>query len=143
MGLDIGDARTGVARSDALQMIAFPYKVVHAATETEMLRNVAALIKELEPILVVAGLPLSQDGVDGPRAEKTKDILEKLREMINVDIITEDERFTTAQALRVARDMKASRRSQKGKVDQIAASLILQSFLDRRRAQGAAQPAQE
>ena len=60
MGLDIGEARTGIARSDALQIVAFPYKVVRAETESDMARDVAAAIQEVSPVLVVAGLPLNQ-----------------------------------------------------------------------------------
>jgi putative holliday junction resolvase len=132
VGLDIGEARTGIARSDALQMIAFPYGVVHAKMESEMAGEVATVLRELSPVLVVAGLPLNQEGKPGLQAIRIQSVIDQLRALIPFEIITQDERFTTAEANRVARDMKARSKTRKGKVDQIAATLILQTFLDRR-----------
>ena len=134
IGLDIGEERTGIARSDALQMLAFPHSVVHARTEDEMARDVAAAIRELAPVHVVAGLPLNQNGEPGPQAGRVLSMLERLRALVNVEITTQDERFSTAEALRVAREMNARGKARKGKVDQVAAALILQTFLDRRAA---------
>ncbi|NLV46033.1 MAG: Holliday junction resolvase RuvX [Candidatus Hydrogenedentes bacterium] len=134
MGLDIGEARTGIARSDALQIVAFPYKVVRAGTESDMARDVAMAIQEVSPVLVVAGLPLNQNGEPGPQAAKVKSMVDRLRALVSVEIITQDERFSTAEALRVARDMNARSKARKGKVDQVAAALILQTYLDRRQA---------
>lgn len=134
VGLDIGEARTGIARSDALQMIAFPYGVVRAKTESEMARDVAAAIRDLSPVLVVAGLPLDQNGNPGPQAERVLSLLDQMRALVSVEMVTQDERFSTAEALRVARDMNASGKTRKGRVDQVAAALILQTFLDRRAA---------
>lgn len=134
MGLDIGEARTGIARSDALQMVAFPYKVIRAGTESDMARDVAEAIREVSPVLVVAGLPLNQDGEPGLQAARVQSMIERLRVLVPVEILTQDERFSTAEALRVARDMNASGKTRKGKVDKVAAALILQTFLDRRQA---------
>lgn len=135
VGLDIGEARTGIARSDALQMLAFPYGLVHAKTEREMAENIAAAINEIAPVLVVAGLPLDQYGEPGLQAARVSSMIEQLRKLVRVEIVVQDERFTTAQALRVAREMNVSGKKKKGKVDQVAAALILQTFLDRRAAQ--------
>ena len=134
VGLDIGEARTGIARSDALQMMAFPHGVVHARAESEMARKVADALAALDPVLVVAGLPLNQDGEPGLQASRVLAVLEQLRAMTSVRIVTQDERFSTAEANRVAREMNARGKARKGKVDQIAATLILQTWLDRRAA---------
>lgn len=132
VGLDIGDARTGIARSDALQMLAFPHVVVKAATESEMVTAVADEIKRIGPVLVVAGLPLNQHGDSGLQAKRVQSILARLRAVIDVEIVTQDERFSTAEAQRVAQQMQAGRKARKGKIDKIAATLILQTWLDRR-----------
>jgi len=137
VGLDIGEARTGIARSDALQMLAFPHSVVHARTESDMVRDVAAAILELAPVQVVAGIPLNQNGEPGLQAARVSSLVEKLRVLIPVEIVMQDERFSTAEALRVARDMKTRGKTRKAKVDQVAAALILQTYLDRRAAQAA------
>ncbi len=131
VGLDIGEARTGIARSDALQLVAFPHSVVNARTEGDMARDIAAVIQALSPVLVVAGLPLNQNGEPGLQAKRVSAFLERLRLLAPVEIVTQDERFSTAEALRVARDMNARGKTRKQKVDQIAATLILQTFLDR------------
>ncbi len=134
VGLDIGEARTGIARSDALQMLAFPYCVVHAGTENEMARRIAEVLRELSPVLVVAGMPLNQNGEPGLQAARVTSLIDTLRALTQVEIVVQDERFSTAEALRVARDMNTRSKTRKKKVDQVAAALILQTYLDRRTA---------
>jgi len=111
--------------------------VVHARTESDMVRDVAAAILELAPVQVVAGIPLNQNGEPGLQAARVSSLVEKLRVLIPVEIVMQDERFSTAEALRVARDMKTRGKTRKAKVDQVAAALILQTYLDRRAAQAA------
>ncbi|MCK5863389.1 MAG: Holliday junction resolvase RuvX [Candidatus Hydrogenedentes bacterium] len=135
IGLDVGNVRTGIARSDALQMMAFPYTVVSAKNEAEMAEAVAAEIRQIGPVRVVAGMPLDQYGQPGPQAGRVESLITRLRALLDVEIVTQDERFSTAEANRVARDMKVRGRKRKGKVDQIAATLILQTWLDRRASQ--------
>ena len=132
IGLDVGDARTGIARSDALQMMAFPVTVVAAKTDEEMAAAVAKEIRSLSPVRIVAGMPLDHNGQPGLQAKRVDSLIARLRELVDVEIVTQDERFSTAEANRVARDMNARGKKRKGKVDQIAATLILQTWLDRR-----------
>ena len=135
IGLDVGDARTGIARSDALQMMAFPHTVVAAKSDAEMAEAVANEIRPLSPVRIVAGMPLDQNGAPGLQARRVESLIGRLRELLDVEIVTQDERFSTAEANRVARDMNAYGKKRKGKVDQIAATLILQTWLDRRASQ--------
>ncbi len=132
IGLDVGDARTGIARSDALQMMAFPVTVVAAKSDSDMAEAVAREIRSLSPVLIVAGMPLDHNGQPGLQAKRVESLIMRLRELLEVEIVTQDERFSTAEANRVARDMNARGKKRKGKVDQIAATLILQTWLDRR-----------
>ena len=135
IGLDVGEARTGIARSDALQMMAFPHAVVSAGTDTEMAAAVAEEVRPMNPVLIVAGMPLDQHGAPGPQARRVEALIERLRALLDVDIVMQDERFSTVEANRVARDMNARGKRRKGKVDKIAATLILQTWLDRRASQ--------
>ena len=140
VGLDIGEARTGIARSDALQMLAFPVSVVRGKNEDEMVREVSAAIKALSPVRVVAGLPLNQHGEPGAQARRVLAMIERLKEATGLPFVTQDERFSTAEANRVARDMETGGKKRKGKVDKIAATLILQTRLDREAALRRQQP---
>lgn len=135
IGLDIGDVRTGIARSDALQMMAFPHIVVSAKSDQEMAESVAKEIQSLAPVLVVAGMPLDHNGTPGLQAKRVESLIGRLRSLLEVGIVTQDERFSTAEANRVARQMNARGKKRKGKVDKIAATLILQTWLDRQASQ--------
>jgi len=135
IGLDIGDARTGIARSDALQMMAFPHIVVSAKSDQDMAEAVAKEIRPLSPVRIVVGMPLDQNGMPGLQAKRVESLIGRLRELLDVEIVTQDERFSTAEANRVAREMNARGKKRKGKVDKIAATLILQTWLDRQASQ--------
>lgn len=141
MGLDIGDARTGVAVSDLMGIIAQPHGIVPCSNPADDAAAIADLAKELEVIGIVAGLPLDQNGEMGPQAEKVMAVVEQMRELIEVPVDTIDERFTTAFAQRTlqASGMKSKKRKGKkkqGLVDQLAAQQILQTYLDRKAHQG-------
>ena len=95
----------------------------------EMAEAVAREIRSLSPVLIVAGMPLDHNGQPGLQAKRVESLITRLRELLDVEIVTQDERFSTAEANRVARDMNARGKKRKGKVDQIAATLILQTRL--------------
>jgi putative holliday junction resolvase len=131
MALDIGDVRTGVALSDPMRIIASPHAVVPMASTDQAIENLCAMIRETEAVLVVAGLPLNQNGEPGPQAEKVLAFVEQLRQRVDIDIVTQDERFSTAAAERslIAADMRRAKR--KKVIDKVAATHILQAYLDR------------
>ena len=97
-------------------------------------RRIAEVLRELSPVLVVAGMPLNQNGEPGLQAARVTSLIDTLRALTQVEIVVQDERFSTAEALRVARDMNTRSKTRKKKVDQVAAALILQTYLDRRTA---------
>jgi len=105
---------------------------VAAKSDSDMAEAVAREIRSLSPVLIVAGMPLDHNGQPGLQAKRVESLIMRLRELLEVEIVTQDERFSTAEANRVARDMNARGKKRKGKVDQIAATLILQTWLDRR-----------
>ena len=131
LGLDIGDVRTGVAVSDPLQIIASPREVVPSASPDILLARVQELVRETEARTVVVGVPLDQHGNRGPQAEKVISFVERLRAVVDIPVVTQDERFSTAEAQRmlIAADVRRAKR--KKVVDKVAAAHILQTYLDR------------
>lgn len=132
LGLDIGNVRTGVAVSDPFGMIATALDTVSMSDDLQAdARAVKAHIDEQGAVRVVAGVPLDQNGEVGPQAEKTLAFIEALRAVTDVEIVTQDERFSTQAAHRqlMAQNMNAKKR--KGVVDKVAAQQILQLYLDR------------
>ncbi|MCH7960121.1 MAG: Holliday junction resolvase RuvX [Candidatus Hydrogenedentes bacterium] len=136
VGLDVGEVRIGVAVSDPLGILASPHSVIPATDRKEALEAIQEVVKEREAVGVVAGLPLDQNGEVGPQAKKILDFLDALREVVGVEVMTQDERFTTAAAERMLIQANMSRRARKKVIDKIAAQHILQLYLDRRKNTG-------
>jgi len=130
LGLDPGSKRVGVALSDELGMIAQPLEYIPAEPYEEFVTALLKLIAERGVESIIVGMPRNMDGSYGPAAEKSKALVEKLRERTEVPIRTWDERLTTAQANRVLIAGNVSRKKRKEKVDKMAAAILLQSYLD-------------
>lgn len=133
VGLDVGDVRIGVAVSDPLGIIAQPHSVIKCSGLKNDIAAIAKLVAETEAIRVVVGLPLNQEGKIGPQAEKVLAFIEELRTALIVEIVTQDERFSTAAAQRMLIQANVSRKGRKQVIDKIAAHHILQTHLDRQR----------
>ena len=134
LGLDVGDRRIGVALSDALGLTAQRLTVLERQGGSGDAEAVRALIERHAVDTVVMGLPLTMRGEQGPQAKKVEEFSEALKRRISVPIELVDERLTTVQGTRALQETHTSRRARKGMIDQVAAQLILQQFLDRRRA---------
>ena len=134
LGLDVGDRRIGVALSDALGLTAQRLTVLERQGGSGDAEAVRALIERHAVDTVVMGLPLTMRGEQGPQAKKVVEFSEALKRRITVPIELVDERLTTVQGTRALQETHTSRRARKGMIDQVAAQLILQQFLDRRRA---------
>lgn len=140
VGIDYGRSRSGIAVSDPLGIFASALETVPAAKIIEYLKNYAAAegIKRF-----VVGYPRNMDGLPSEAAEDVDAFVVKLRAAFpGVEVDLEDERFTSVLAHRVMIDggMKASRRREKESVDKISATIILQSWLDRRAGPAAINP---
>lgn len=133
MGLDVGDARIGVAISDPLRIIAQPLRVIERTTLDQDLSVIRALVVEQDVARIVVGLPLNQAGRCGPQADKVLDFVARLREVAGVEVVTQDERFTTALVERAMISAGTSRRKRRRSIDKVAAQQILQTYLDRAR----------
>ncbi|MDO9497211.1 MAG: Holliday junction resolvase RuvX [Nocardioides sp.] len=137
LGIDPGDARIGVARSDPTGFLATPVETVRRGKGD--LRRIAAILAEEEAVEVVVGLPRSLSGREGPAAEKVREFAAKLAEKVApVPVRLCDERLTTVSAEAMLRDRGQKGRKRRAVVDQAAAVLILQHALDTERATGSA-----
>jgi putative holliday junction resolvase len=133
LGLDFGRARIGVAISDELQMLAHPLETIPANQEPAS--RIAEIVREKQVDHVVAGIPRQMNGQIGTAATEVLEFVEKLRAILPCPVITWDERLTTVAAHRALRDAGKKTRDTRGYVDQVAAQMILQTYLDRRAAQ--------
>ena len=134
LGLDVGDRRIGVAMSDPLGLTAQGLTVVERHGGAGDVEAVRALVEQHGVETVVVGLPLTMRGEHGPQAKKVVEFSDALKRRISVPIELVDERLTTVQGARALRDTGASQKTRKAMIDQVAAQLILQQFLDRGRA---------
>jgi len=132
LGLDLGRARIGAAISDELQLLAHPLETI-PANELAASR-IAEIVQERKIDHVVTGMPRQMNGQLGAAATEVIHFVEKLRAVLPCPVVTWDERLTTVAAHRALRDAGKKTRQTRGYVDQVAAQMILQSYLDRRAA---------
>jgi putative Holliday junction resolvase len=129
LGLDLGDARIGVAISDDARRMAVPLGTVRTGAPAD-LRAIADLIREHGVTLVVVGHPLLLSGEAGDRAHHAERFAAAIGEALDVPVLLQDERLSTVEAGRVLRDSGASGRDRRRTIDRSAATVILQSWLD-------------
>jgi putative Holliday junction resolvase len=130
LALDHGTKRIGVAVSDATKTIAQPLEYIPAEPFADFLERLKQLLVEKEIDLILVGLPRNMDGSYGPAAEKVQKSVAALKDVVVVPIKMWDERLTSAQANRVLIQGGVRRAKRKEKVDQTAAAILLQSYLD-------------
>jgi putative holliday junction resolvase len=130
LGLDVGDKTIGVAVSDEMGWSAQPLTVIRRQAKVKDCRVVAGLVEDYQAQTVVVGLPRNMDGTLGPQAEKTQVFAQALEEEIQAEIVFVDERLSTKAAERTLIEADMSRAKRKKVVDKIAASIILQGYLD-------------
>jgi len=130
LGLDHGTERIGVALSDDLGMIGQPLEFIPNHPTPGIWERLKELLQDFPYELIVIGMPRNMDGSYGPASEKVNQFIEQLKLEIDVPIKTWDERLSSAQANRVLLEANVSRKKRKGKVDKMAAAIILQSYLD-------------
>jgi len=130
LALDFGRARIGVAISDELQLLAHPLETISA--DQQPAARVAEIVREKKIDHVVAGMPKRMNGQLGSASAEVVEFVKKLRAILPCPVVTWDERLTTAAAHRALRDAGKKTRHTRGYVDQVAAQMILQSYLDHR-----------
>jgi putative Holliday junction resolvase len=133
LALDVGGVRIGVALSDETGTLASGLATLRAVGPRKDAQAVAALVREHGVGEVVVGLPLRLDGSLGPQGEKVMGFVERLRRVLRVPVVTRDERLTSVAAGERLAEAGVKRRDRKARIDQAAATLVLQELLDERR----------
>lgn len=129
MGIDYGDARTGVAISDLLCSIVGSTYVVPSRNTEKAIADIVKLIKDNGVGELVVGLPKNMNGTEGPRAELCREFAEKLKEVTGLPVVLWDERRTTVEAHNILSMHNYHGQKRKNTVDAVAASLILEGYL--------------
>jgi putative Holliday junction resolvase len=130
LGLDFGRARIGAAISDELHLLAHPLETIPANEQAPS--RIAEIVCERKVDHVIAGIPRQMNGQIGVAATEALQFVEKLRVILPCPVVTWDERLTTVAAHRALRDAGKRTRDTRSYIDQVAAQMILQSYLDRR-----------
>jgi putative Holliday junction resolvase len=130
LGLDYGDKRIGVALSDEFGWTAQGLEVISNNNESTVFARISRIVEQYEVKEIVVGLPKNMNGTLGPRADISMTFAASLREMFNLPVHLWDERLTTVSAERALIEADVSRKKRKLVIDQLAASLILQGYLD-------------
>lgn len=130
LALDIGEVRIGIAASDASGKIASPVKVLPAAEVLSHARTFRLILEDFEPDVLVCGRPKTMTGEDGPQAERIMAVASQIAKACNLPLEFEDERLSSLEAKRILREQGLHEKEMRGKVDMVAASLFLQTWLD-------------
>jgi putative Holliday junction resolvase len=130
LGIDHGTKRIGIAISDELGVIAQPLEFILAEPFAKFLERLKEIIRDKQVEQLVVGMPRNMDGSYGPAALKVREFVAVLKESVAMPITLWDERLTSAQANRFLVQANVRREKRKEKVDQTAAAILLQSYLD-------------
>ena len=133
LGLDYGSVTVGVAVSDALLVTAQPVEVIKRKSETKLrqtLARIEELIASYEVQKIVLGYPKNMNNTLGERVQRTEEFREKLEKRTGLEVVMWDERLSTVAAVEVLKEGNVRRENRKNYVDKIAASFILQGYLD-------------
>lgn len=136
MAIDYGDAHTGVALSDPTGLLAGTATTIHSRKEAEVLEQLVQMIRENQVDELVMGFPRNMDGTEGPRAELYRSFAQKLEEASGMPVKLWDERRTTVDAHRILQESGKNAKKRKKTVDAVAASLILEGYLNFKRLRG-------
>jgi len=133
MALDVGGRRIGVALSDSTRTLASPLTTIRAEPRARALTQIATLIADYDVHELVIGLPLTLSGEIGPQAQLVQAFADELRDKISIPMHMFDERLTTVAAERMMQELGIKPERRKERIDEVAASIILQDYLDTQR----------
>ena len=132
LSLDIGTVRIGIATSDIMEIIASAYEVYRRKNLKQDVMHVAEIVNNLSVGEIVIGLPLKMDGSEGQSVEMARLFGDELSKLVNVPIHYQDERLSTVSAERILIESGMRREKRKDKIDAVAATIILQTYLDKK-----------
>lgn len=132
LGIDYGDSRIGVAKSDAMGWLAQGIETIkNNGGNRKPIERIAEIVKQYEIKIIVVGYPKNMNGTEGPKALKVQEFIDQMAEVLpEAKIIKWDERLTTVAAQRTMTELNIKTSKKKSIVDQIAAVYILQGYLD-------------
>jgi putative Holliday junction resolvase len=131
MGLDVGDKTIGVAISDPLLLTAQGLKTIKRESNKKDLQQIKDIIEEYNINKIIVGFPKNMNNTIGPQGEKVLSFVDKIKKKFTLEIVLEDERLTTMAAERTLLEGDVSRKNRKKVIDKVAATYILQTYLDR------------
>ena len=129
IAFDIGDKRIGVAISDPFNEMALPVETYWRKSLNKDVDYLVALAKSRYAETIVCGLPLNFDGKECEQTEKTRFFIEEIRKKTDINVVTQDERFSTKEARRILIEADMRREKRKDVIDKVAASYILEDYL--------------
>ena len=129
LGIDLGDARVGIAVSDDLGMLAHPLETIQVKAG-RVVERILEISKEKATRTIVVGMPRNMDGTFGPAAQKAREFIEALKSQTACLVVPWDERLTTVSAQRSLHEAGKNAKAQRAVIDQVAAQILLQSWLD-------------
>ncbi len=136
MSVDLGKARTGIAVCDKTEFLASPYMVIFEKSPQKLLQKTAQCAEDTNAELIVVGLPKNMDGSEGESAQNARAFAEQLRKITGIETVMQDERGTTITAHNYLNTTNTRGKKRKNVVDEVAAVIILQNYLDKRRSFG-------
>ena len=133
MGIDFGLARIGIALSDDTKFLATPFETYKRKGEEQDLNHLVEIIKTKNVDEIVCGLPMNMAGVEQEIAIKTREFMANLQQKYAINIVFEDERLSSLMAEEMLKETEKDWKKRKEKLDAVAASIILQDYLDAKR----------
>lgn len=130
MSVDLGKARTGIAVCDKTEFLASPFRVIFEKSPNKLPEKVAEAAKECKAELIVVGLPKNMDGTEGESAQNARAFAARLEELTGLKTVMQDERGTTITAHNFLNTTNTRGKKRKNVVDEVAATIILQDYLD-------------
>ena len=135
MSVDLGKARTGIAVCDKTEFLASPYTVIFEKSPKKLPERIAQAAIDTKAELIVVGLPKNMDGSEGESARNARAFAAELQEITGIETVMQDERGTTVTAHSFLNTTKTRGKKRKNVVDEVAATIILQDYLDKRKNQ--------
>ncbi len=136
LAIDYGDSRTGLACCDRFESIASPLGTIFEKSPEKCFKKILEKAKELGSELIVVGHPVNMDGSAGARAKLCEKLAERIKAESGIETVLWDERVTTVQAAGILNETNVRGKKRKEVIDTVAATLILESYLDYRRKKG-------
>ncbi len=130
LALDIGEVRVGIAASDATGTLASPVSILSYQEVVDVARSFRYILEDYEPDVLVCGRPMTLNGEVGPQAERIEKIAKELSSKLDLPLEFQDERLSSSEAKRILREQGLNEKQMRGKLDAVAASLFLQTWLD-------------